>query len=111
MEKCLAFVLGGGGARGALQVGAFHALDLSGSPSPSRPICRLSQLEKSITAFTQREIYLETALAEARGVSLHYMRLVSNPPIQMWDFSTYRNLIETGYETASHHILDWNQIR
>ena len=26
MEKCLAFVLGGGGARGALQVGAFRAL-------------------------------------------------------------------------------------
>jgi NTE family protein len=26
MEKCLAFVLGGGGARGALQVGALRAL-------------------------------------------------------------------------------------
>ncbi len=26
MEKCLAFVLGGGGARGAMQVGAFRAL-------------------------------------------------------------------------------------
>jgi len=26
MKKCLAFVLGGGGARGALQVGALRAL-------------------------------------------------------------------------------------
>src|SRR5512138_3247574 len=26
MKKCLAFVLGGGGSRGALQVGALHAL-------------------------------------------------------------------------------------
>jgi NTE family protein len=97
----------------ALNMGATEiiALDLSGSPSPSRPIRRLNQLEKSIAAFTQREIYLETALAEARGVSLHYMRLLSNPPIQMWDFSTYRDLIETGYETASNHISDWNQIR
>ena len=94
----------------ALNMGATEiiALDLSGSPTPSRPLRRLSQLEKSIAAFTQREIYLETALAEARGVPLHYMRLLSNPPIQMWDFSTYRDLIKTGYETASRHISDWN---
>jgi NTE family protein len=93
----------------ALNLGATEiiALDLSGSPTPSRPIRRLSQLEKSIAAFTQREIYLETVLAEAKGVPLHYMRLLSNPPIQMWDFSTYRDLIKTGYETASHQISDW----
>jgi NTE family protein len=93
----------------ALNMGATEiiALDLSGSPTPSRPIRRLSQLEKSIAAFTQREIYLETVLAEAKGVPLHYMRLLSNPPIQMWDFSTYRDLIKTGYETASHQISDW----
>jgi NTE family protein len=97
----------------ALNMGATEiiALDLSGSPTPSRPLHRLSQLEKSIAAFTQREIYLETALAEARGVPLHHMRLLSNPPIQMWDFSTYRDLIKTGYETASRHISDWNKIR
>jgi NTE family protein len=95
----------------ALNMGATEiiALDLSGSPTPSRPIRKLSQLEKSIAAFTQREIYLETALAEAKGVPLHYMRLLSNPPIQMWDFSTYPDLVKTGYETASRHILDWNQ--
>jgi NTE family protein len=94
----------------ALTMGATEiiALDLSGSPTPSRRIRKLNQLEKSIAAFTQREIYLETALAEAKGVPLHYMRLLSNPPIQMWDFSTYRDLIKTGYETASLHISDWN---
>jgi NTE family protein len=94
----------------ALNMGATEiiALDLSGSSTPSRPIRKLSLLEKSIAAFTRREIYLEMALAEAKGVPLHYMRLRSNPPIQMWDFSTYRNLIETGYETASRHISDWN---
>jgi NTE family protein len=93
----------------ALNMGATEiiALDLSGSPTPSRTLRRLSQLEKSIAAFTQREIYLETALAEAKGVPLHYMRLLSNPPIQMWDFSTYRELIKTGYETASRHISSW----
>jgi NTE family protein len=94
----------------AMKMGATEiiALDLSGSPTPSRTLRRLSQLEKSIAAFTQREINLETALAEAKGVPLHYMRLLSNPPIQMWDFSTYRDLIKIGYETASHQISDWN---
>lgn len=94
----------------ALNMGATEiiALDLSGSATPSRPLRRLSQLEKSIAAFTQREIYLEIALADARGVPVHYMRLLSNPPIQMWDFSAYRDLIKTGYETASCHISEWN---
>jgi NTE family protein len=97
----------------ALNMGATEivAFDLSGSPTPSRPLRKLSQLEKSIAAFTRREIYLETALAEAKGVPVHYMRLLSNPPIQMWDFSTYRDLIKTGYETASSYISDWNQTR
>jgi NTE family protein len=95
----------------ALTMGATEiiALDLSGSPSSSKYPRRLSQLQKSIAAFTRREIYLETALAEAKGVPVHYMRLLSNPPIQMWDFSTYRDLIVTGYETASRYILEWNQ--
>jgi predicted acylesterase/phospholipase RssA len=97
----------------ALTMGATEiiALDLSGSPTRSGPIRKLNQLEKSVSAFTQREIYLETALAEAKGVPLHYMRLLSNPPIQMWDFNTYRKLIGIGYEIASQNISDWNQIR
>ena len=93
----------------ALSMGATEiiALDLSVSPTTSRPIHRLDQLEKSVSAFMKRAIYLETALAEAQGVRVHHMRLQCLPPIQMWDFSTYRNLIRIGYETASHHISDW----
>lgn len=94
----------------ALTMGATEiiALDLSGSPTRSGPIHRLNQLEKSISAFTQREIHLEIALAEARGVPVRYMRLLSNPPVQLWDFSTYRDLISTGYGTALRRIADWN---
>jgi NTE family protein len=95
----------------ALNMGATEiiALDLSGSPSQSRLPRKLNQLNKAVSSFVQHETYLELALAEARGVPLHYMRLLSDPPIQMWDFSTYRDLIKTGYETASRHISDWNQ--
>jgi NTE family protein len=97
----------------ALNMGATEivALDLSGSPSRSRLPRRLKQVNKAVSSFVQHETYLELALAEAKGVPVHYMRLLSDPPIQMWDFSTYRDLIETGYETASRYISDWNQIR
>ncbi len=71
----------------------------------------LSQVEMSINAITEREIYLETALAEAKGVPVHFLRLQCNPPIQMWDFSAYRKLIDVGYETASRYLSDWNRIR
>jgi len=95
----------------ALTLGATEiiALDLSGSPTPSRPSRKLSQLEKSASAFIRRETYLETTLAEARGVPVRYMQLLSNPPIQMWDFSTYKNLLTTGYETASRYLSDWDE--
>jgi len=95
----------------ALTMGATEiiALDLSTSPTTSGPIHRLNQLENSVSAFIKREIYLETALAEAKGVLVHYMRLQGFPPIQMWDFSTYRDLIRIGYDTATQHISDWNQ--
>lgn len=93
----------------ALTMGATEiiALDLSGSPSQSRLPRRLNQLNKAVSSFVQHETYLELAIAEAKGVPVDYMRLLSNPPVQMWDFSRYRKLIETGYETATQHISDW----
>jgi len=97
----------------ALMMGATEiiALDVSPSPSTSSSINRINQMEKSIYALMKREISLEIALAEAKGVPVHYMRLQSFPPIQMWDFSTYQNLIGIGYETAKNHISEWNQAR
>jgi NTE family protein len=97
----------------ALIMGATEiiALDLSVSPTTSNPIHSLNRLEKSFPAFMKRVIYLETALAASKGVPVHFMRLQVFPPIQMWDFSTYRDLIKTGYETATRRISDWNQIR
>ncbi len=96
----------------ALIMGATEiiAFDLRVPPTSSGSKRNLSQVEKSINAFTQREIYLETALAEAKGVPVHFMRLQCIPPVQMWDFSAYRKLIEVGYDTASKYILDWQQV-
>jgi NTE family protein len=92
----------------ALTMGATEviALDLWGSPTLPEATHRHNQMEKIVFAFTQRETYLEIALAEARGVPVRLMQLQCVPPIQIWDFSTYRNLIRIGYETASRYISE-----
>ena len=95
----------------ALTMGATEiiALDLSIPAGMSRSTGRLNQLEKAISSFNEHEKHLELALAEARGVPVHYLRLISNPPTPMWDFSTYRDLIAIGYETARDEIPGWQQ--
>ena len=97
----------------ALNMGATEiiALDLSIPPSLSHATGKLSQLEKAIASFNEHERYLELSLAEARGVPVHYLHLMSNPPTPMWDFSTYRDLIAIGYETARETIPAWQQKR
>jgi NTE family protein len=59
------------------------------------------QAGQIISALGKRHSHLEIALAEARGVPVHCMTLQSNPPVPLWDFKSYRSLIDTGYETAT----------
>ncbi len=88
----------------ALRLGATEviALDLNG------PDLVPADVGKLIYAVVQRQSRLETALAEARGVPVHIIELRSSPPTPVWDFSGYRELIQTGYEIASHKISDWS---
>jgi hypothetical protein len=57
----------------------------------------------------QLQACLETALAKAQEVPVHYMQLRSSPPVPIWDFITYKNLIEIGYGIASRRIQDWDK--
>jgi NTE family protein len=97
----------------ALNMGATEviALDLSGSPSMISSSYRINRMNKAVSAFIKRETNLEFALAEAKGVQVHYMQLLASPPIKMWDFSSYQRLLETGYEIAHRHLSDWAQNR
>lgn len=65
-------------------------------------------VEKLIYAVTQRQICLETALAEARGVPVRTLQLRSAPPVPMWDFSSYKQLIQTGYDIARRQVPTWH---
>jgi predicted acylesterase/phospholipase RssA len=87
----------------ALRLGATEviALDLNG------PNLVPADAGKLVYAVIQRQSRLETALAEAQGVPVHIIELRSSPPTPVWDFSGYRELIQTGYEIASSKISDW----
>ena len=93
----------------ALNMGATEiiALHLSGSPNHFTSIHRLDQLEKSISAFTQHEIYLEIALAKARGVPVHFISLRNDTPTESWEFDKYSQMIRNGYEITCREIAGW----
>jgi NTE family protein len=55
-------------------------------------------------ALSRRHISLETALAERQGVPTHCIELQSPDVTPIWDFSNYRQLIQTGYEIACREI-------
>jgi hypothetical protein len=67
------------------------------------------RLEKLAFAVLQRQACVETELAKAQGVPVHYMQLKSSPPIPIWDFSKHRELIEIGYDIACHEPADQHQ--
>jgi NTE family protein len=99
----------------ALTLGATEiiALDLMNDPAPlpKNKLEATQNLEKLAFAILQRQVFVETELARAQGVPVHYMQLKSSPPIPIWDFSKHRELIETGYEIAFKKILDWVKAR
>lgn len=98
----------------ALTLGATEiiALDLMNDPAslPKNVLETTQQLEKLIFAILQRQVFVETELAKAQGVPVHYMQLKSSPPVPIWDFSKHRELVETGYEIALRTITDWDKI-
>jgi len=64
-------------------------------------------LGKLFFSITHRQVHLETALAEAHGVQVHYIGLRSSPPVPLWDFHNYQELIHIGYEITSQKIFGW----
>ncbi|MDI6694309.1 MAG: patatin-like phospholipase family protein [Anaerolineales bacterium] len=99
----------------ALTLGATDviALDLMNDPASLHEniIGASQQFEKVIFAVLQRQAYVESALAEAQRVPVHYLQLRSSPPIPIWDFSNYRELIKIGYDIACHEIAGWHKTK
>jgi NTE family protein len=118
LEKDGEFIIDGGilsnlPVEPALTLGATEiiALDLMNDPVslPKNKLEVTQRLEKLVFAVLQRQVFVETELARAQRVQVHYMQLKSSPPIPIWDFSKHRKLIEIGYEIASRKIRDWDK--
>ena len=96
----------------AIRLGATEiiALDLN-DPASWIGIIRgpYQHTDHLIYTILQRQSYMETAFAEAKGVPVDCVALRSSPAVPLWDFGSNKALIESGYEIASHTISDWNK--
>jgi NTE family protein len=64
-------------------------------------------ITKMIVTVEFRQIYIESALARARGVPLFFLNLRSEEPVPIWDFRRSEALIEHGYRSARRSISRW----
>ncbi len=64
-------------------------------------------ITKMIVTVEFRQIYLESALARARGVPLFFLNLRSEIPVPIWDFHHSAELIEHGHRLARRWIARW----
>ena len=62
---------------------------------------------KLLMTVEQRQVNLELALAEARGVPTRHLSLRSGIPIPLWDFHNTERMIAEGYEIAQKEIAAW----
>ena len=62
---------------------------------------------KLVSTVERRQLELETALAQARGVPVRRLSLVAPDPVALWDFQHTPQLIESGYATAQTAIGTW----
>lgn len=62
------------------------------------------KLDKTVES---RHARLEMELAEARGVPVRRISLVSDPPVPLWDFRHSVELMEIGYQLAVDTIATW----
>ncbi len=91
----------------AIRLGATEiiAMDLF-DPRPTDPDARGFSpfLDKLLTSVEHRQIEMELALAEARGVPVHHWRFRYREMIPVWNFSQTEALFRTGYEQGQAHL-------
>ena len=97
----------------ALSQGATEivALDLSEPSSASGDNSMIGQrLVMLFNAVQQRQTDVESAIAQARGVTVRHMRLRFPHPTPVWDFSHTNELLAEGYLQAKAQIAGWRPV-
>jgi len=92
-------------AMGATEIIALDLLDARETLA-ERPV--LGQLiSKLVNTVEMRQLELEIALAQARGVAVRRLNLLAQEPVGLWDFRHTPEFIETGYVTTQTAIAAW----
>lgn len=92
-------------AMGATEIIALDLVDARETLA-ERPV--LGQLiGKLVNTVEMRQLELEIALAQARGVAVRRLNLLAREPVGLWDFRHTPELIETGYLTTQTAITAW----
>ena len=87
---------------GATQIVALDLIDSRETIGEGDGLRRF--LDRLIFTVEKRQVDLELALAEARGIPLLYFGLMGEIPIPIWDFQHTDDLIAKGYEIAQSVI-------
>lgn len=81
---------------GATEIIALDLEDPDSFPGADNPL--LHFVGRLVFAVQRRAVFLETALAEAKGVPVHRIELRSPAATAVWDFSDFQGLVRSGYE-------------
>jgi NTE family protein len=96
-------------AQGATEIIALDLSDPREVPSNARGW--LPFIAKLRSMAEQRQVELELALAEARGVPVKRIALRTQTPVEIWDFHRADELIECGYEITRQAMAHWRHNR
>jgi NTE family protein len=92
---------------GATDIIALDLIDLREPPVPGPGFGRL--MTKLLFTVSKRQVEMELALAESRGVPVRRIQLLGKEPTALWDFRHTQELIEQGYEIPQKLITDWGE--
>ena len=95
-------------ARGATEIVALDLLD-AWDVAPVG-MSTGSFFARLLTTAQLREMAVELALAEARGVPVRRLVLAPEKPVSLWDFSQTDALIAHGYAAAREQIARWQPV-
>jgi NTE family protein len=90
---------------GAAQVIALDLFDPRLSPHHATSVSAF--FYKLMMTVEQRQVDLELALAEARGVPTLHIPLRSGTPMPLWNFHNTEKMIAEGYEIAQSYLASW----
>lgn len=92
-------------AMGATEIIALDLLDARETLAERPALGQL--ISKLVNTVEMRQLELEIALAQARGVAVRRLNLLAPEQVGLWDFQHTPELIEIGYVTTQTAIAAW----